>query len=161
MKKIILTTTTILAMALFSGCGGGGDLNSQIDDAINGDVEVGADSLRVDPIDNNTGFLVSWTKNSRGYGEVIYTDDLSKPRGDGHPMTSNSTGIVLMSCKQNYIDYSGVHFRCKLTNVTYGYNITLKPNVEYKWLVSYGTDHQHGEVANIVTVDDSGTVEVR
>jgi len=159
MKKTILTTTTILAMALFTGCGGGGI--GDIDDVINQDVEVGADSLRVDPIDSNTGFLVTWTKNSGGYGEVIYTDDLSKPRGDGHPMTSNSSGIVLMSCKQNSIDYSGVHFRCKLTNVTYGYNITLKPNVEYKWLVSYGTDHQHGSVANIVTVDDSGTVEVR
>lgn len=95
-------------------------------------------------------FLVTWTKKSSSYSEVIYTDDLDKKRGNGYPLTANYTGSYTMPCKFVSKDANGASYSCKPSNVSYSKSVYLKNNVQYKWLVGYGFSHEHGNVEAIV-----------
>jgi len=112
------------------------------------------DRLVVSKINNNE-FSLHWVKNEGGYGEVIYTDDLSKDRGNGYPFTSNSTGEDDMVCKNGDGSYgytetdTVIYYKCNRINITYNdypSKVRLEKGVEYKWLVSSGFNHVKGEV---------------
>jgi hypothetical protein len=118
------------------------------------------DSLKVIPANGNTGFAVFWTKRAGSYGEVIYTDDLSKPRGNGYPLTANYTGVYIMPCTMRYRDAQGASFSCRPSNVSYSKTVRLETGKEYKWLVNYGFDHTHGEVEATMQYNGDGTITV-
>ncbi len=110
------------------------------------------DSLTVPK--TNEGFLVMWTKRSGTYGEIIYTDDLSEKRGNGYPLTANADGTFAMPCYLEDSNDDGAWYSCEPSNVTYEKRVYLKNGVSYSWLVSYGTEHEHGEVEAITQYSD-------
>ena len=155
MRKVLLKTTLATAMAiLVTGCGGGSDSVGSYGGGDNGSTST--DSLKITKSSNSRDFVVKWNKNSGGYSEVIYTDDLNKERGNGYTATSNSTGTITMVCQERYSTAQEISYRCKPDNVTYSKSVTLKAGVEYKWLVNYsdGVNFTKGEVAAIMTYND-------
>ena len=160
MKNTILKTTIILALGatLFTGC--------SVDDFKESDPfnpsSVGSknDSLAVFKTLSPNGFSVLWVKKAGSYGEVIYTDDLSKKRGNGYPLTSNSTGAHNLKCTLMNSDADGATFSCKPSNVSYSKTVRLKTGVQYKWLVGYGFSHEHGEVEATMEYHGNGTITV-
>jgi hypothetical protein len=157
------TLTLALGTLLFTGCElsdtGTEDLGTTSFDSSGGSSSMN-DSLSVVPANGNTGFLVVWTKRAGGYGEVIYTDDLSKPRGNGYPLTANYTGTYSMPCTMSSHDASSASFTCKPSNVSYSKGVTLRTGVPYKWLVNYGFDHTKGEVEAVMEYQGDGTITV-
>ncbi len=145
--KTILKTTMVLTIAatLFTGC----SVEDMIEDTSE-EIYTGSgssshnDTLSV--VKTGEGFLVMWTKRASSYGEVIYTDSLSKERGNGYPLTANATGTYTMPCTMGGADSQGANFSCNPSNVSNSKSVYLKSGVEYKWLVGYGFDHEHGEV---------------
>jgi hypothetical protein len=85
---------------------------------------------------------------------VIYTDDLSKTRGNGYPLTSNNSGDYTLTCNQTSADNTQISFSCKPSNVTYNNKVSFDAGVEYKWLVSEGINHEHQEVEFTMTYQD-------
>ena len=158
MRKVLLKTTLAAAMAiLVTGCGGGSDNIGSIGSYGGGDNgSTGVDSLKITKSSNSRDFVVKWNKNSGGYSEVIYTDDLNKKRGNGYTATSNSTGTITMVCQELYATAQEISYRCKANNVYYSKSVTLKAGVEYKWLVNYsdGVDFTKGEVQATMTYND-------
>ena len=156
MKRLTaIISSSLLAVAL-TGCGKGG---------ISDDYDFGGnsgsyanDTLKVIS-QNGNDFTVKWTKASSDYGEVIYTDDLSKTRGDGYPFTANGTGDYYMPCEYRYEDSSAAYFKCHPDTVTYSVYVKLKKGKEYKWLVSTGFAHNHQPVA-FKTKFENGTLTI-
>ena len=156
MKRLTtILASSVLAVAL-TGCGGGG-----ISDTYgygSGSGSSANDTLKA--IDQNgNDFTVKWTKRSSGYGEVIYTRDLSKTRGEGYPFTANGTGDYYMPCEYQYDDSDTAYYRCHPDTVTYAVSVGLKKGKEYKWLVSTGTEHSHQPVA-FKTKFENGTLTI-
>jgi len=155
MKSTVVTT---LAITLFTGCsvgdiGGSESFNS---------TSVGNqnDSISIAKTITPKGFVLFWTKKAGSYGEVIYTDDLNKKRGNGYPLTSNSTGVMTMPCTMVSYTTSGANFSCKPSNVSYSKSIYLKTGVQYKWLVNYGFSHEQGEVQKTMEYLGDGSITV-
>ena len=159
-KRVVQALVAIAAAAAVSGCSLSDNSSEEFASEITGgSTNVGADSLSVAKLVSPKGFLVLWSKRAGSYGEVIYTDDLSKPRGDGYPLTSNTTGIHRMVCKEVAADSRGAKYSCKPDNVTFSKSVYLKNGVRYFWLVNYGLDHTKGEVEATTTYRD-GTLYV-
>jgi hypothetical protein len=161
-KKVITASVLLLGSVLFSGCSmsdyGEEDVGSSSYDYDDGGSTTSS-SLSVKKSYN--GFDIVWNKNNSGYSEVIYTDDLDRTRGRGYPLTSNSKGKFTMPCEYKYEDSdesynSAVYYTCYPSNVTYKVGIKLVKGVEYKWLVSDGYDHTHGEVEFTMSYTSSG-----
>ncbi len=154
-KKCVVTAVLAVAAAVaVTGCGVGEDTSStssfDLGD-IGGTTNVGADSLSIAKVISPKGFLVMWSKRSGGYGEVIYTDDLNKKRGNGYPLTANAKGVYSLKCEEVSSNSSGADYSCKASNVSYSRRVHLENGVEYKWLVNYGFEHTHGEVEATMT----------
>lgn len=142
MKTLKTSTLAIAAAAtLFTGC--------SVDDSTYSPDLGGGSSSQTDTLSvvkTGEGFLVMWSKKAGSYGEVIYTDSLDKKRGVGYPLTANATGVYSMPCYEVTSATSGATYSCKPSNVSYRKTVSLKEGVSYKWLVSYGFGHEHGEV---------------
>jgi len=159
MKNTILKTTIalVLGATLFTGC--------SVDDLKESDPinpsSVGSknDKLTVTPTNGGKGFLVFWKKNAGSYGEVIYTSSLSKKRGNGYPLTSNTTGLKNMSCTMRNSNSEEATFACKPSS-GFPSTVYLKTGVQYKWLVNYGFDHEKGEVEALMEYHGNGTITV-
>ena len=82
-----------VATALFTGCTGE-DMVSSIKSGTGGGAGVGSDNITVSK--TGEGFMVTWTKKSSGYSEVIYTDGTKGARGNGYPITDNATGTYFL-----------------------------------------------------------------
>ena len=159
-KRVVQVLVAIAAAAAVSGCALEDNSSEEFAPEITGgSTNVGADSLSVAKLISPKGFLVLWNKRAGSYGEVIYTDDLNKPRGVGYPLTSNSTGMHKMVCEEVAADSQGAKYSCKPDNVTYSKTVYLKNGVRYMWLVNYGFDHTKGEVEATTTYRD-GTLYV-
>jgi len=103
------------------------------------------------------GFDISWHKSYQGYSEIIYKDAANtKPRGNGYPFTNNATGDFTLSCEKRSEDDKEVGYGCLRPDVTYATTVKLVKGTQYQWLISYGTEHEHGEVA--YTMEYSGGV---
>jgi hypothetical protein len=144
MKKMTILTMTIASVFLMNGC----DLEDTSDyDTYSSDYDAGStQSSKLSASQTSNGFIINWSKNNSGYSEVIYTDVLSKTRGNGYPLTTNSKGSYTLSCEVYDQDNTYISYSCKPSNVTYSKKVNFEKGKEYKWLVSDGTDHQHGEV---------------
>ncbi len=159
MKSILQTTLAcVLAGTLFTGC-------SAVDDMINGfmddltEEEITEDiissyndKLTVSKTDD--GFLVTWTKVSSDYGEVIFTDGTTGVRGNGYPLTSNTEGVFFLDCQSVEETKINVRYDCSASNVSDNENISFVSDTAYQWLVSYGTEHEHGEVEAVTQYSD-------
>jgi len=161
--KTILKTTMAMAAAtlLMTGC----DIEDHIKDSkldndlglstgdsstVGGDSSSEVDTFTLTKTAN--GFSINWTKNYSGYSEIIYSDgDDTTLRGDGYPFTSNAKGSYSMVCVESYSSDSDayVSYRCERPDITYRSTVRMKKGVEYQWLVSYGTAHEHGETQAI------------
>ena len=97
------------------------------------------------------GFTINWTKNYSGYSEVIYTDGTRGDRGNGYPFTNNATGSYTMTCVQKTGYAPDASYQCTRPDITTTSSVNLKEGVEYQWLVSYGTEHEHGEVEALMS----------
>jgi len=159
MKHTIIkkTLAATLAMTLFTGCVDGIEESTSYSSS---SVGTKNDTLSIVKTITPKGFIVFWTKNAGSYGEVIYTDNLSKERGNGYPLTSNSTGVMTMPCTMVSSDSSGAKFSCEPSNVSYTKSIYLQTGVQYKWLVNYGFDHEKGEVEAVMTYQGDGSITV-
>jgi len=150
--KLITTSILVAGAMLFSGC----SLTDydEVDTSYDGG-STSSSSLDIDKLSN--GFTITWHKNNGGYSEVIYTDDLDKERGIGYPLTSNTTGTFTMPCEFNKEDTyeDRVYYTCYPSNVTYSVSVKLQKNIEYKWLVSDGFEHTHGEVEFTMIYSDN------
>ncbi|MDD2451109.1 MAG: hypothetical protein PHU67_04265 [Sulfurovum sp.] len=144
--KILTQTTLVLAAAstLFTGCSLEEALVDESMEYDSGSGSTGSDKMTLSK--TGEGFLVTWTKKSGTYGEVIYTDDLNKERGNGYPLTANADGTYMMPCTLVESDSEGARFSCAPSNVSNSKSVYLKTGVSYSWLVSTGFDHTHGEV---------------
>jgi len=170
MKRDIWKTAVVLGLSamLFSGCDALNDTDLNEGSASysyaggsGGSGESSRnDSLAVVKTIDPDGFSVLWIKRASGYGEVIYTDDLSRKRGRGYPLTSNTTGSFSLKCEKGQYDDYGILFSCKPSNVTYTKRVYLEKGVEYKWLVSYGFDHEKGEVEATMTYIGNGEITI-
>ena len=152
MNTMIKTTLATAAMGLlFTGC----SVEDAVTQATSG---VGSGSGRDDITLSKTadGFMINWNKNYSGYSEVIYTDGSSGDRGNGYPFTNNATGTYTMTCVERSSANSSVSYRCTRPDITATSSVTLEKGTEYQWLVSYGTDHEHGEVD--ATMEYSGGI---
>ena len=156
LAKTILKTTLALALAgtLFTGC-------SVIDDTVNGLVEEaitdGDNSSHNDKLTvskTSKGFLVTWTKTASDYGEVIFTDGTTGARGNGYPLTSNTTGIFSLNCESVEETKTSIRYDCAASNVSDNQSVSFVSNTAYQWLVSYGIEHEHGEVEAVTEYSD-------
>jgi len=155
MKRLTaILASSVLAVAL-TGCGGG-DISDTYGYG-SGSGSSANDKLTATP--NGNDFTVKWTKASSGYGEVIYTDDLSKTRGDGYPFTANGTGDYYMPCEYLYDNSEKAYYKCYPDTVTYSVRVRFEKGKEYKWLVSTGTEHSHQAVA-FKTKFENGTLTI-
>lgn len=158
MKNTILKTSIALALStvLFTGC-----TDFKESDPFNpSSVGNKSDSLVVLKTISPKGFTVLWIKKAGSYGEVSYTDSLSKKRGNGTPLTSNSTGGHSLLCTMTSSDTEGAKFSCKPSNVSSRTSVYLRTGVEYKWLVNYGFSHEKGEVEATMEYHGDGTITV-
>ncbi|MEA3419145.1 MAG: hypothetical protein U9Q90_07060, partial [Campylobacterota bacterium] len=153
------TLALALTGALFTGC-------SVIDDTVNGLVEEaiagGSDSSHNDKLTvskTSEGFLVTWTKTASDYGEVIFTDGTTGTRGNGYPLTSNTTGMFSLNCESVEETETGVRYDCAASNTSDNQSVSFVSDTAYQWLVSYGTEHEHGEV-EAVTEYSNGLLTV-
>jgi len=159
-KKMI---AIVVAATLFTGCGTEDLIKeaSGIDTSGNsgsGAGSSGNDALTVSK--TGEGFLVTWTKNSSGYSEVIYTDGTRGARGNGYPLTSNSTGTFFLNCTEGSRSVESVAYTCQASNITgMTTSVNLAVDTPYEWLVSYGTEHEHGETEAIMEYT-SGTLTI-
>jgi len=152
MKSFLKVTAVAgVAVMLLSGC------LSDSDDTSNGSSSSGTDKLTLSK--TGEGFLITWTKNSSGYGEVVYNDGQHNVRGNGTPITSNSKGTILSVCKKTG---DGV-YSCKASNLSdnsYNYKtVRFSEGTQYQWYTSSGTDHVKGTV-EAVTEYNSGILTI-
>lgn len=158
MKTILQTTLAMtVAATLFTGCSVEDNLGELEDAASSSTVledtassSAGNDTISIVTNSQGKGFSISWNKNYSGYAEVIYTDSSTKERGNGYPFTNNATGAYTLSCVMSDEDTSSVSYSCTRPDITLVSNVRLQKNVDYQWLVSYGTDHEHGEVQAVM-----------
>ena len=151
----VTTAMALLAGLLLNGCGAGSSSNSDydfLDGMGTGNPGVSNSTVSVKP--KSDGFVVTWKRKKGGYGEVIYTDDLEKKRGNGYPLTSNSSGTFTLTCNFSSEGYDSVYYRCKPSNVSYTKSLSLRKGVTYYWLASEGLNHEHGEVAAVMEYND-------
>ena len=139
---------------LFSGCSGE-DIVGDVTDATSSSgtsgggsgssTSSGEDSFTI--VKTADGFDINWHKGYEGYSEIIYKDaSNTNPRGNGYPFTNNYTGDYTLSCLQGDDSRPEVVYYCTRPDVTYGTKVRLTQGTQYQWLVSYGTEHDHGEV---------------
>jgi hypothetical protein len=143
MKRITKVTISMsIALALFSGCavtdngesieGGGNNKNNSLTLSKTGE-----------------GFLVTFTKRSSGYGEVVYNDG----QYDRKLITSNSTGTILATCKKS----SNETYRCKRSNLSGNYayrTVQFTEGKQYQWYTTSGFDHTKGSVEAVTESND-------
>jgi len=142
-----------LASALFTGCG--------VEDAVTdiGGATGGSGSDTFSIAKSGDGFTINWSKEYSGYSEIIYMESgTTDPRGDGYPFTNNATGDYTMTCSLSGEDSRSVSYSCSRPDITLTSNVRLKKGVEYQWLVSYGTEHEHGDVEAIMEYTSAGLV---
>ena len=149
-----------LASALFTGCSVE-DALSDIDESTSGysggTSGNGRDSFTITK--TSDGFTIHWSKGYSGYSEIIYKkSDTTNPRGDGYPFTNNATGDYTMNCVLSGEDTRTVGYRCSRPDISAISGVRLEKGVEYQWLVSYGTDHEQGEVEAIMEYTSAGLV---
>ena len=146
MKRITVLTMAMTSLFLMNGC----DLSDTSDTEVyssNYSDDAGSSlSSKLSVSQMTNGFTINWDKENDGYSEVIYTDDLSKDRGDGYPLTANYKGNYTLSCEVSTQESTYISYSCKPSNVTYTKKVQFEEGKEYMWLVSDGLDHQHGEV---------------
>jgi len=167
----ILKTTWAMAAAtvLFTGCSVE-DTATSLGDSVSdntGGGSNGTGSATDSGLDTFTitktalGFTIDWVKNSEGYSEVIYrevgSDDL---RGNGYPLTHNSTGSYRTTCEKYSDDGTRVWYGCERDDVTYASKVIMEKGVEYEWMSSYGTEHELAEAeVHMEYVGDTLTIE--
>lgn len=144
-------SVTALALLMLTGC-------FETDDSDEGSsTSSGVDALTLSKI--GEGFLITWTKKSSGYGEVVYNDGTQGVRGNGTPITSNTKGTFFSKCTKTS---DGVYL-CKASNLSdnsYNYRtIRFTEGTQYKWYTSVGTDHIKGTV-EAVTEYNSGILTI-
>ena len=158
---IALQTTLALTAGIFllNGCGMQ-DLTDEVTQGTSGYDAAGngtyggsgggSDSFTI--TQTQDGFVIDWVKKEDGYGEIIYTDDLSKPRGNGYPFTNDYAGTYTLTCEFTGVssDNTYVGYSCGRPDVTYGTSVKLKKGVQYQWLLSQGIDHEHGETEYVM-----------
>jgi len=165
MNNIVKTTmATVVAATLFTGCSLGEVGNELNKDVLDGNNDGGNSSYNDTLSVSKTvdGFIVHWTKRASGYGEVIYTDGTRGPRGNGYPLTSNSTGSFSLDCHENYNSSADrVSYNCEASNFSGAdKHVILDVGTQYQWLVSYGTDHEYGEAEAIMEYN-GGTLSIQ
>ena len=154
MKTVLKTILAmVVATVLFTGCTGE-DMVSSIENDTGGGGGVGSDNITVSK--TGEGFMITWTKESSGYSEVIYTDGSTGDRGNGYPITNNATGTYFLNCTESYSSPSDayVSYNCTRPDLTLESSVRLKKGTQYQWLVSYGSEHTYGEVE--ATMEYSG-----
>jgi len=157
MKTVVKTTLAMVAAtAIFTGCSVE-DAATSMSDSVSdsgGSAGVGSDNITVSK--TGEGFMITWTKKSSGYSEVIYTYGTKGARGNGYPITNNATGTYFLNCteKAGHSTDSYVGYNCSRPDLTLESSVRLKKGTQYQWLVSYGSDHTHGEVE--ATMEYSG-----
>ena len=144
-----------VASVLFSGCSGEDIVGDVADNTVSSGTSGGGSSSSTSSeidsftiVKTATGFDINWHKEYKGYSEIIYRDaSNTKPRGNGYPFTNNYTGDYTLSCIQGDDSKPEVVYYCTRPDVTYGTKVRLTQGTQYQWLVSYGIEHEHGEVA--------------
>ena len=165
MNKIIKTTIAMTAAAsLFTGCGVEDELKDASTSGSSTSTTTSDSSSSFDTFNitkTALGFNINWVKRYEGYSEIIYkevgTDDA---RGDGYPFTNNATGSYTLTCEKNSEVTQSVGYRCTRSDITATSSVTLKKDVQYEWLVSYGIEHDHSDpevymeyVADTLTIE--------
>jgi len=154
MNTILKTTLTLaVASVVFAGCSAEdvaadiGAASSPYDTGSNGSTPENSDGDSFTITKTDVGFNIDWHKSYHGYAEIIYKDAANtKPRGNGYPFTNNATGDFTLSCEKLAEDEEEVAYGCNRPDLTYGTSVKLKIGTQYQWLISYGTEHEHGEV---------------
>jgi hypothetical protein len=148
MKRIKKVTISIgLVAILFSGC----DLVDN-EDSVEGSGSSANDSLTLSK--TGEGFLVTYTKQTSDYGEVVYYDG-NYPR---KLITSNSKGTISATC----IKSSNEVYRCTRSNLSGDYattTVTFTEGVQYKWYTTLGFDHVKGSI-EAVTESNNGILTI-
>ncbi len=136
----------------FTGCS---EADTMVNDLVNNlttgeEITDGISSPATDTLtisETDEGFLVNWVKKTSGYGEVIFTDEKTiNIRGKGYPLTSNIEGDFSLDCTLGEESESGVQYECIASNKSNTQSLFFMNDTAYQWLVSYGTEHEHGEV---------------
>ncbi len=156
--KTILKISLALAGILFAGC-------TEVDNLINNAVDDLREDVTEDVVDltqndrltvskTPNGILVTWTKIASDYGEVIFTDGTTGTRGNGYPLTSNTAGTFFLDCESVEETETNARYDCSASNVSDNESISFVSDTAYQWLVSYGTEHEHGEVEAVTEYSD-------
>ena len=147
MKHLIKVTISIgLIATLFSGC----DLEDTEDTITQS--SSGSDKLTLSK--TGEGFLVTYTKQTSDYGEVIYDDGKYARK----LITSNSKGTIFADCRKVRNEV----YSCKRSNLAGDYattTVTFTEGVQYKWYTTLGFDHVKGSV-EAVTESNDGIVTI-
>jgi len=143
MKHIKKVTISIgLVAILFSGC----DLVDN-EDSVESSGSNGTDSLTLSK--TGEGFLVTFTKRSSGYGEVVYNDG----QYGRTIITTNSKGTILADCRKTDNEV----YRCKRSNLVgdYAYKtVRFTKGKQYQWYTTAGFDHTKGSVEAVTESND-------
>jgi len=138
-----VTIVAGLIITLFAGC----DLTDTEDNSSTGQSNGGTDSLTVSK--TGEGFLVTFTKRSSGYGQVIYDDGQYARK----LITTNSKGTIFANCKKT----SNEVYSCKRSNLVgdYAYQIVrFTESKQYKWYTTEGLDHVKGSIEAVTESND-------
>jgi len=149
MKSIKKVTIALnLVAILFSGCA----LNDNEDSIEHSSIGGETDKLTLTP--TNEGFLVTWTKKSSNYGEVVYGDNKYARK----LITSNVKGTFFATCKKVQNEF----YNCKRSNLRgdYAYkNVKFTEGEQYKWYTTSGFNHTKGSI-EAVTESNDGTLTI-
>ena len=148
MKHIIKVTISIgLIATIFSGC----DFIDEGTETITSS-STGTDTLTLS--ETGEGFLVTYTKQTTDYGEVVY-DDGNYPR---KLITSNSKGTIFADCRKA----SNEVYSCTRSNLVGDYattTVTFTEGLQYQWYTTLGFDHVKGSV-EAVTESNNGILTI-
>ncbi len=137
-----------VAAALMTGCSVEDAVSDISSGSVGGGSGSGNDSFTIQK--QGSDFVINWNKNYNGYSEIIYTDGSTGARGNGYPFTNNATGNYTLTCSLFGENNRKVYYHCVRPDITATSRVTLEKGVEYQWLVSYGTEHEHGETEAVM-----------